>query len=707
MSKNQYRFDRKILAAAISLACAGMSIPTFAQVAVDNNSAGNADTALPIVTVTANKREQSLDSVNGSIVVLEQPVLDDAQVRSTQDLARVLPSIQMAGSGSLLYPIISLRGVTSAQDFYNPALTLYVDGVPQMPIFLNQSMLDVERVELLKGPQGTLYGKSAEGGVINVTTHQPDNTVRARVRAGWSSRDGSLLEGALALPLVKDMLYASVALRQNDDRGDLRNASNDASHQGGVRSDTGVVKLRLAPAGARWQAGLSAGRDCAHASQDAYVPFNDIGSRSAYVQAGMPAALADFYQRRCGNSESLDASYDFDEWKLSALAGWQQAEIERHYPVGPYYTQQPENWRQDMQEVRLASQGSKRAWDGVFGIYRQATGQSRRYLNDLPAFKLNALDTRSHNGTESLATYGDMTWHATDRLDLSGGLRFTRDRARTDFAGTALNFGTFAQVPFGGTSSTDGNSVLGRLSAGFRLDPVWRVYTNISQGYKPGGYNLAPSSAADAQAFARERATSYETGARFNSRNLRGSIAAYRIDVKDAQLYQGDAIGYQSLRNVGDTRSTGIEFDLAWSMTPQWTLNASGFINRARFTRYVASSACAACNDNEVPFAPHHSLTLGLQGELSSPVGTWRPQLNAHYLGAQYFDTANTLRQNAYTLIDAAVAWQVRPDTELALYAHNLTDRAYRTYAFANAQLGNFAQVATGRTLGVTLSYSY
>ncbi|MGM3253151.1 hypothetical protein ACS22W_25285, partial [Escherichia coli] len=80
----------------------------------------------------------------------------------------------------------------------------------------------------------------------------------------------------------------------------------------------------------------------------------------------------------------------------------------------------------------------------------------------------------------------------------------------------------------------------------------------------------------------------------------------------------------------------------------------------------------------------------------------------ARYLGAQYFDTANTLRQAAYTLIDAALAWQFRPDTELAFYVHNLTDRAYRTYAFSGgAQLGNFAQVASGRTVGVMLSYAY
>ncbi|MFX6218163.1 TonB-dependent receptor, partial [Acinetobacter baumannii] len=88
---------------------------------------------------------------------------------------------------------------------------------------------------------------------------------------------------------------------------------------------------------------------------------------------------------------------------------------------------------------------------------------------------------------------------------------------------------------------------------GYRLDPVWRLYSSLTQGYKPGGYNLAPSSVADARAFSRERATSVEVGTRFNAQHVQGSIAAYRIDIKDAQLYQGDSVGYQSLRNVGDS----------------------------------------------------------------------------------------------------------------------------------------------------------
>ena len=113
-----------------------------------------------LYTSTASKQEQALRDFNGAAVVVPADALHAAQVDSTLQLSRVPPGVQMSSSGSFLFPVISVRGITSAQAFYNPALTVYVDGVPQVPTFASQLLTDVERVELLKGPQGTLYGKS-------------------------------------------------------------------------------------------------------------------------------------------------------------------------------------------------------------------------------------------------------------------------------------------------------------------------------------------------------------------------------------------------------------------------------------------------------------------------------------------------------------------------------------------------------------------
>lgn len=661
---------------------------------------------LPAVTVTASKREQSLDSVNGAVRIVSDRELADHQVENTMQLGRVLPGVQMAQSGSFIFPVTSVRGITSAQDFYNPALTVYVDGVPQLPTFAAQQLIDVDRVELLKGPQSTLYGKSALGGVLNIVSRQPDENVRVQASAGISSRDGYVFRAGASGPLVQDLLYGSISGLTTDAPGRLENPVTGADGVGGGSANAGTARLRLAPAGKPWELGVAVSGECTRASQDSYVPFDHIHSRQAYVMPGFPADDADFEQRRCGTSQALTGQYDFSGWRLSGMAAWQRLHYSREYPIGPYFTQQPEHWRQQVQEIRLASTGV-RAVDSVFGLYRQRVVQSRDYVNDLVApMAVNALDTGSRNAMESLAAFADLTWHATERLDLGAGLRWSRDKASIDFAGDTLNFATFGYDRFEGSGRTRGDTVLGRLSAGYRFDDAWRVYGNVAQGYKPAGYNLAPTSAGDAEPYGREKALSYEIGTRYHGDTVRGGLALYRIDVRDAQLYVSDQIGYQHLQNVGKTRSIGIELDARWDVSPAWTLGFDASFNRARM-RSLSAAACADCGTPRVPFSPSYSLALSAEGQYGTAIGQWRPRLAVRRVGSQYFDVANSLRQDAYTLVDAGVTWSPKTGLDITAYVHNLTDKRYRTYAFAGGALGDYAQVDPGRTVGLNVAYRY
>jgi pesticin/yersiniabactin receptor len=665
-------------------------------------------TQLPAVTINATKRETSLNLINGAATILTKSQLDSAVVTSTADLPRLLPELQIQASGSLLFPAITLRGVTSAQDFYNPALTVYVDGVPQLPVMAWQTLLGVQQVELLKGPQGTLYGKSAQGGVLGIISEPPVQETRVQLKAGVSSDHGHLVQGRLAGALVSDLLYGALSVADTDAPGDLRNPVTGSDRQGGARSRTGKASLRLAPRGAPWELGVTAGRDCTHAEQDVYVPFDQPKSSTVYVMDGMPAQYADPSMRRCANEQSATGRYRFGDWRLSAMAAHQSVDIERRFALGPYDSQQPEQWQQNVQEIRVASQGEARLWDGVFGLYRQALEQDRHYINDLPSYGLRALDTRSNNRSTATAAYGDVTWHASPALDLGAGLRLSHDAANTQFAGSSLNYATYAADPFAGTGHTSETKWLGRINAGYRLSKEWRTYGSISQGYKPGGFNLAPSSLADASAFRDESSVSYEMGARYTTSTLQGSAALFRVDTQHAQLYRGDAsTGTQNLRNVGDTRSQGAEVALQWAALPSWKLGLAAQVTNAKFRSYDDPVYCANCDGNTVPYVPRYGVSATIEGQLHTGTGQWRPRLALRRVGAQYFDTANTLRQNAFTVADAALSWQPQAAIELAIYVHNLTDRRYRTYAFSNSAMGNFAQVAPGRVSGVTLSYEY
>jgi len=688
---------------AIALACLGTAT-VHAQTAVSSDTPV---TELPSIVVSASKRGETLDKIAAAVSVADREQLDDRQITSTLELDRVFPELHTSHGGTFMFPIITVRGMSSIQDLYSPALTIYVDGVPQLATFATQSLLGVEQVELLKGPQGTLYGRSAQGGVLNIVTRQPDNTPQFVVRSGVSGSRGYHTQAEASGPLVQDVLYGSVSLLGNKIGGDLKSEVIGSNHLGGVRTRAGNVKLRLAPTGSAWEMGLSAGRDCATGDQEAYAPFDDIKPRRVAVRPDLPEAYRSFYQRRCANSVAANGQYDWDDWRLSVTLGNHHMHSYREWVLDAGFPQFTEHWKQNTQELRLATRGaesgasSPRAWDAVFGLYRQDVDLSRRYLYDfvIPGF-FRVLDSASSNNSQSLAAFGDVTWHVTTRFDLTGGLRASRDRANTDFRGEQMS------VPFAGRTSTSENTWLGHAAARYEFSPQWSGYVNIAQGYKPRGFNNAPSSLADAQGYGRERSISYETGARYSGQDVRASVALYRIDSKDIQLYGDDGFGMQTLRNMGDTRSIGVELNAEWDITRQWTLAAGGYVNDAHFRR-IDPAACAGCKGNDVPAAPRYGMTLTAKGNLLLGDTLLRPQLTVRRTGAQYFDNANTLRQKAYTLVDAALAWHPTDAVELALYAHNLFDKTYRNYGFAFGPLGNFAQIAPGRTVGMTATWRY
>lgn len=198
--------------------------------------------------VTASKQSPYSASANNvSSTVVTAPELKDAGVTSTDKLPRVMPGLNLGNNGSLLFPSISLRGVSSAQDFYSPAVTVYVDGVPQLATNTVQALSDVESIEMLRGPQGTLYGKSAQGGIINIVTQQPDSTPRGYVEGGVASRDGYHGKINLSGPIQDGLLYGSVTLLRQVDSGAMTNPATDSDNLGGTKSSVGNLRLRLAP----------------------------------------------------------------------------------------------------------------------------------------------------------------------------------------------------------------------------------------------------------------------------------------------------------------------------------------------------------------------------------------------------------------------------------------------------------------------------
>ncbi|ROP62751.1 pesticin/yersiniabactin receptor [Enterobacter sp. BIGb0383] len=635
-----------------------------------------------LVVTTGKQSPFSASAQNVASTEVSAVELTDANVTNTQQLNRVLPGLKMENSGNLLYPIISLRGVSSAQDFYNPSLALYVDDVPQLATNTWQTLTDVERVQMLKGPQGTLYGRSAQGGIVNIITRQPDSTPRGYIEGGISSRDGYRSKLNLSGPIQDGLLYGSVTLQQQKYGGDLINPATGHDDLGSTRTRAGNVRLRLAPDEAPWEASVSLTEDCTRASQDTYLPFNNIKGRTLGIADGAP----DPSLRRCTHSQSLTSRYSTDNWIFSLVGAWQQQNYARTFPNGTLVADMPERWNQDVQELRAATYGKGRELDMVFGLYRQNTRQKIDLAYDMPT--MNYMQTHSATAQETLAAYTDLTWHITDRVDLGGGVRFSHDRSKTRYHGQQLG------SPFGDENTHEDNQVLGQVSAGYLLTDNWRVYTRIAQGYKPASFNLLPAANTPATPYEAEKSINYEIGSRYEKDALALEGALFYTHTRDMQLYSG-APGMQSLSNAGSANASGLELSAKWQFTPGWAWDINGGVVRSEF-----SSDSLLYQNNKVPFVPQYSAGTGISGTIDTRFGPLSPRLAANLTGAHYFDGDNTLRQGTYATMDFRLGWQATERLNVAMYVDNLLDRRYRTYAYAS---GNdaWAQVNQGRTVGM------
>ncbi|HCO0899433.1 TPA: siderophore yersiniabactin receptor FyuA [Escherichia coli] len=658
------------------LALGGLLLPAIANAQTSQQDEST-------LVVTASKQSSRSASANNvSSTVVSAPELSDAGVTASDKLPRVLPGLNIENSGNMLFSTISLRGVSSAQDFYNPAVTLYVDGVPQLSTNTIQALTDVQSVELLRGPQGTLYGKSAQGGIINIVTQQPDSTPRGYIEGGVSSRDSYRSKFNLSGPIQDGLLYGSVTLLRQVDDGDMINPATGSDDLGGTRASIGNVKLRLAPDAQPWEMGFAASRECTRATQDAYVGWNDIKGRKLSISDGSP----DPYMRRCTDSQTLSGKYTTDDWVFNLISAWQQQHYSRTFPSGSLIVNMPQRWNQDVQELRAATLGDARTVDMVFGLYRQNTREKLNSAYDMPTMPY--LSSTGYTTAETLAAYSDLTWHLTDRFDIGGGVRFSHDKSSTQYHGSMLG------NPFGDQGKSNDDQVLGQLSAGYMLTDDWRVYTRVAQGYKPSGYNIVPTAGLDAKPFVAEKSINYELGTRYETADVTLQAATFYTHTKDMQLYSGP-VGMQTLSNAGKADATGVELEAKWRFAPGWSWDINGNVIRSEFT-----NDSELYHGNRVPFVPRYGAGSSVNGVIDTRYGALMPRLAVNLVGPHYFDGDNQLRQGTYATLDSSLGWQATERMNISVYVDNLFDRRYRTYGYMNGSSA-VAQVNMGRTVGI------
>ncbi|WBL65811.1 TonB-dependent receptor [Thauera sp. WB-2] len=653
--------------AAGLLALIGAALPAAAQQAQVQ--------ALPAVTVTANKQSQVLEHVPASVSAFDGEDLQAAGVDSLEGVARMTPgfTFQASGQSGLQPPV--MRGLTANVIGFSSSVALVVDGVPTLRgQGFDDNLLGIERVEVLRGPQSTLYGRNAEAGAVSIVTRQPGNDPYAVVSAELGSRDKRALRFDASHALVKDTLYLGGAGEFFAQDGFVDNA-----FKGGKEDDRERRNGRLA---LRWTPGDRTDATLRYAQRD----YRDAGSLWGAVSAPRATVRSgtDSWNDSTARTVSLDIAHELaPELKLRSITANSEftdrikQDID-FMPADMLHVSRDHHFRTLSQEFRLEGRVGPAQW--LAGFYADRDDHDLSFGQKIP---LGSTTTSATQKGHSAALFTHWIVPLADRWTVTAGARIERNEVRFALAG-----------------EREQSRAWTRFSPKVALQYQWRqdaqVYASVADGFRAGGFNaFAPEAY---RRYQPERVRSFELGVkgRLLARRLRYGVAAYVMDVRDMQVQQIGLPGQMFLTNAASARPVGIDAELQYLLGSGWQLQAALGLNRTRFREFRDGANDYKGKHN--PLAPDITGHLGVRYD--APQG-WYAQ--AHLSGASkvYLDAANTYGRAGYGVVNLLAGYTFGR-TELSAYVHNATNKQYDTVGFLN---GVATIYSPPRELGVRLTW--
>lgn len=622
---------------------------------------------------------------------LSRPVSPDLDAMAARSANTVF---QRANSQERLV----VRGMSAFDNALSDPVGYLVNGVPlpmgtiQLPHFFG-----AESVTLLKGPQGTTFGRNSEAGLVRFDTIAPGSREGGEVNLGLSGSDagasplggnGSILwSGQMA-----DGPAISLGLEFAHDPGVISNPVTGADDGGKNRRATGF-------AGVKWEL------------QDAgYLKLTTVGedqkfNKEQFRYISGPLATGRYesvysdpsWERRRTSVTALEYGTGFDGFDLVAITGFTTFDREfvldfdgSPLPLG--VTGMDVRDRTVSQEIRLTSNGEgPLKWTVGANAFKQRTDAD---------FNLGAMSTDRHTEIDQTgaALYGFTEYSVTDRLRMGAGLRV--DHISSD---AWQHFSSpMANLRYQGSDTS--TTLLPRLTFAYDLSGATTIHASYARGYMPAGYNYGFANSADSLTYDAEYSWNMELGVKHEFTNGTAlGLAAFHTTVKDKQITETIPGAAQYISNAGEAESYGIEAELTVPLGRGWEIAANAGWQRARATSFNTTSMDMATGSlvpvdwsgNALPLAPETTwgLALSHQGDV------WRGRVSLQGSGSYWFDPANSVKQKGFVTVDAEISRKFGAG-ELTLWAKNLFDEEYYSAA-ANTIRGVVVEDGSPRTIGV------
>ncbi len=718
--------------AFIPLSALAMAVGLNTSVQAQSTEAQATGNVLEEVIVTAQRRsERSLD-VPISITALSADQLGKGDVQQLGDIMKLTPGVRFDTTGGNAQPTIRGVGTAVVVAGGGSNVAMYTDGFySPSPMMADMELLNIESVQVLKGPQGTLFGRNSTGGAILVTTSDPSSEASVTAEASYGSYNAQRYQVYATGGLSDDLAFDIAAVQRKGD-GFLDNIVTGSDDDGAY--DNWAVRI-----GARWDISDRVSAVLRYAKSDkddaSYIADNFYERNGQAMSTagffGAPVATAPdevsngYLPRFTLESEATQLKVTLD-LGFADLTSYTQVrnEVGVHYydfdgsGLDLYHYIFDTHDDVFTQEFLLSSNGEgKLQWTA--GLF---------YFENDTAYKSNSASVGgspfvrtggSGVSAETLAVFGDATYALLDNLFLTLGVRYSQDEITDayfldDFAVARID------VP-----DLDDDQITPRLAVRFEPSENTSLYASYSEGFKSGILNVGGGTLEGVEVEP-EEIKAYEVGYKYNSGDLAFDVAAFYYDYKDLQV--ASYIGASSvIRNAANSTVYGIDAQLRMALTDKLEFNIGGTWLDAEYDEFDESQSWAQCTDvvfcgsatgtfipsyvdasgNEMQRSPEFTATLGLSYLTDLADGSLNLSGNLYHTSDFYFDSSEDYVQDSYQLLSLRAEW-TSPNEHytVALYGDNLTDEEYRAQVLPQF-FGALSNWGTPRTVGVSLGVQF
>ncbi|KMS56470.1 TonB-denpendent receptor [Novosphingobium barchaimii LL02] len=669
------------------------------------------------IVVSAQRIEQRLQDVPISVTAITAAEIETRQVLAPTDIGRLAPNVNLTavtGGSAGLTAYIRGGGVTDGGYIMSePEVALYVNDVYNAR--MQAALLDfaeIERIEVLRGPQGVLYGRNAAAGAINIITKQPADTLTGNVQVGYGTWNERRVKGYLSVPISKDGKWAfslngivrardggrqyNATLDRKVGKEDFQGGQFDLAYKGdAVKARLNLFYVHLKSDG-QWASNTVTNDEgkIVPLSGSYRTVLSPFPSYTTVTQKGGSLRLSADYPG--GTITSITAySRLKDSWGEDFSGGVYPSMIGStgDTPLALFVRESKSKSWQVSQETQVAGALADDLVNYVAGLYffhEQGDQDMTSTIFFAPSL------TRFHAATDAWAGYGQLTFNVTDQLSLVAGGRYTLEDKSLD--------ATLAGTP--AVSRDHYKKFTPKFGINFKASPDVLLYGSYTVGFKSGGYNgLASTAAQLASAYRPETTKAWEAGVKADiGRTLRGSLAGFLNKITDRQETVNLNDGGFLVENY-NVRIAGIEAELAWRPVTGLQIWGNGSVNWGKYLS--TDSVVASVIDNDPPSLPKYQGTIGV--DYSMPVGAGTAKIGADAaFRDQYFSTPDNLEVGhvkATQLFNASVGYDVGPWT-FQVAGKNLANQTYWTTGFGFSVI-NPRVMANPRTVLGTVKYSF